>query len=159
MRNQPPAFTPDSVRKYDLKGNRPLIAKQGIARIHCYPAVATFRINEGVTFPLVGDLVNVSKANHWFPSTRPERPRMSEKYTKYQQNIIRNFYENRDQIAVQKLQELVTELYLAEGKKRQKLWEQAEKHLGKIGLPKSQIDHLLENDDPSLLAKCIDKKF
>ena len=45
-------------------------------------------------------------------------------YSKYQQNIIKNYYENRDAIALQRVQELVTELYLSEGKKRQRHWEQ-----------------------------------
>ena len=34
--------------------------------------------------------------------------------TRYQEKVIRNFYQNRDAIAVQRLQELVSDLYLAE---------------------------------------------
>ena len=37
-------------------------------------------------------------------------------YSKFQQNIIKNYYENRDAIALQRVQELVTELYLSEGR-------------------------------------------
>ncbi len=43
-------------------------------------------------------------------------------YTAHQQKIIKRFYENRDSIALQRAQELVTELYLTEGKKREKVW-------------------------------------
>ena len=55
-------------------------------------------------------------------------------YSKHQQNIIKNYYENRDAIALQRVQELVTELYLSEGKKRQRYWEQVKLHLAKLGL-------------------------
>ena len=41
--------------------------------------------------------------------------------SKYQQNIIRNYYDNRENISLQRAQEIVTELYLSEGKKRQKV--------------------------------------
>ena len=61
-------------------------------------------------------------------------------YSKHQQNIIKNYYENRDAIALQRVQELVTELYLSEGKKRQRYWEQMQLHLAKLGLQEAQID-------------------
>ena len=41
-------------------------------------------------------------------------------FSKYQQKVVRNYYENRDTIALQRVQELVTELYLTTGKKRAK---------------------------------------
>ena len=41
-------------------------------------------------------------------------------YTKHQKNIIDNYYKNLDSIMLQKLQELVTELYLAESDSK---WE------------------------------------
>ena len=54
-------------------------------------------------------------------------------HSKYQQKIIRNYYENRENIALQRAQEIVTELYLSEGKKRQKYWKNLETHLLKLG--------------------------
>ncbi|GIW98984.1 MAG: hypothetical protein KatS3mg111_2317 [Pirellulaceae bacterium] len=80
-------------------------------------------------------------------------------YTKYQQNVIRRYYENRDAIALQRAQEQVTELYLAEGKKRQRVWESLEKNLEKLGVPASQIQHLRQQDDPALVAKLISSKL
>ncbi|MCU0960199.1 MAG: hypothetical protein MUF48_08850 [Pirellulaceae bacterium] len=77
------------------------------------------------------------------------------KYSKHQQNIIRNYYENRDAIALQRVQELVTELYLAEGKKRQRYWEQIQPHLAKLGVPASQIAHLVKQDKPELVARLV----
>src|SRR5262245_9572903 len=36
---------------------------------------------------------------------------MDKKFTKHQQKIIKNYYENREAISLQRLSELVTELY------------------------------------------------
>lgn len=77
--------------------------------------------------------------------------------SKYQQNIIRNYYENRENIAIQRLQELVSELYLSEGKKRQKHWQHIATHLSKMGVKQATIDHLVESDDPQQVAKLITK--
>jgi hypothetical protein len=41
--------------------------------------------------------------------------------SRYQEKIIKNYYQNRENIAVQRVQELITDLYLAEGKKREKV--------------------------------------
>ncbi len=78
------------------------------------------------------------------------------KFSKHQQNIIRNYYENRDAIALQRVQELVTELYLAEGKKRRKYWEQIQPHLAALGVPTSQIEHLVQQDKPELVARLVE---
>ena len=77
------------------------------------------------------------------------------KYSKHQQRIIKNYYENRDSIALQRVQELVTELYLAEGKKRERHWKSLATHLEKLGVKKEHIDHLIEQDDPALVANLV----
>lgn len=77
---------------------------------------------------------------------------MSGNHTKYQQNIIRNYYQNREGIALQRLQELVTELYLSEGKQRAKHWKSIAGHLEKLGVAKKTIDHLVSEDNPELVA-------
>ena len=85
---------------------------------------------------------------------------MSEKnYSKFQQNVIRRYYENADAIGLQRAQELVTELYLAEGKKREKVWDSLAKNLAKAGVPASQIEHLREKDDPALVAQLLTGKI
>jgi hypothetical protein len=81
-----------------------------------------------------------------------------ENYSRYQQNIIKRFYDNRDSIALQRAQELVTELYLTEGKKREKIWDSLEKNLEKIGIPADQIAHLRKQDNPELVANLITQK-
>jgi len=80
---------------------------------------------------------------------------MLEDYTRHQQGIIKRYYKNQDAIQLQKLSEQVTELYLAEGKKRQKLWSTVAGALQKLELPRDRIDHLLEQDNPALLAELV----
>ncbi len=77
--------------------------------------------------------------------------------SKYQQNVIRNYYENRDAISLQRAQELVTELYLSEGKKRAKYWETLVGHLEKLGVKPATIKHLVQQDDPQLVAQLVQK--
>jgi hypothetical protein len=72
--------------------------------------------------------------------------------TKYQQSIVKNYYENLDTALVQRLGEQVTDLYLAEGKKRAKLWESVAKSLVKVGVPQKRIDHVVGSDDARQLA-------
>ncbi len=81
-----------------------------------------------------------------------------ENYSKYQQKVIKGFYNNRDAIAFQRAQELVTELYLTEGKKREKVWETLAKNLEKLGVPVDQIAHLRAQDKPELVANLITEK-
>jgi hypothetical protein len=80
-------------------------------------------------------------------------------HSRYQQNIIKNYYQNRDDIMWQRLSELVTELYLAEGKKRKQLWKRAAAALEKMGVKPDRIDHLVTSDNPQLLAKFVEKKM
>jgi hypothetical protein len=73
-------------------------------------------------------------------------------YTPHQQKIIKRYYENFDGIKHQRLSELATDLYLAEGKKRDRLWVQVEQTLRKLEFPESRIAHLMEKRDPALLV-------
>lgn len=82
----------------------------------------------------------------------------SDNYSKYQQGVIKRYYDNIDSIGLQRAQELVTELYLTEGKKREKVWDSLAKNLAKAGVPADQIAHLREQDDPELVAKLLTQK-
>ncbi len=77
---------------------------------------------------------------------------MSDKFTPHQQKIIKRYYQNIDKVSLQRLSELVTELYLAEGKKKEKLWLTAASAMQKLEVPQSRIDHLLLKADPVLVA-------
>ena len=78
--------------------------------------------------------------------------------TPYQDKIIKRYYENKDAIMYQKLSEMVTELYLAEGKKRLSIWKRAAKALENMGVPADKAAQLAAKDDPVLLAKFLEKK-
>lgn len=82
---------------------------------------------------------------------------MDNKYTKHQQKIIKNYYDNREAISLQRLSELVTELYLAEGKGRERQWKYIVGVLEKLGLPEARIEHLRKKDDPRMLAKLVEE--
>ena len=75
-------------------------------------------------------------------------------YTKHQQDIIRNYYENRDAIALQRLGELVTELYLAETEaKKKKLWERVEKAMAQLKVAPAIASHIIQKKDVEVLAR------
>lgn len=77
--------------------------------------------------------------------------------SKYQQSVIRNYYDNRENISLQRAQEIITELYLSEGKKRQKYWKSLEGHLQKLDVKQQVIDRLVSADDPQMAAKLVEK--
>jgi hypothetical protein len=77
--------------------------------------------------------------------------------SKYQQQIIKNYYKNQDAISLQRLSELVTNLYLAEGKARAREWKHIVATLEKLKIPQKRIDHLVSKDDPTLLAKLVEE--
>jgi hypothetical protein len=76
-------------------------------------------------------------------------------YTPYQRKIIDRYYKNFDAIKFQRLSELATELYLAEGKKRDRLWEQVADNLRKLEFPEPRISFLLQKRDPALVVECL----
>lgn len=79
------------------------------------------------------------------------------KFSKHQQRVIKNYYDNVEAISLQRLSELVTDLYLAEGKKRQQHWKQIIGALKKLDVKQSRIDHLVEMDDPALVARLVEE--
>ena len=78
-----------------------------------------------------------------------------ENFSSHQQKIIKRYYENIDQISLQRLSELVADLYLSSGKKRDKLWETAAAAMQKMKLPQDRIDHVLAKKDPEVLARLV----
>ena len=77
--------------------------------------------------------------------------------SKYQEKIIKNYSQNKDAIGLQRLSELVTELYLAEGKARARQWKNVVGALEKLKIPQTRIDHLVKQDNPALLAKLVEE--
>jgi len=80
---------------------------------------------------------------------------MPQDFSPHQQKIIKRYYNNLDTIQLQRLAELVGELYLSEGKKREKTWKAVGECLEKLGLPQSRIDHLMQQRKPELVAEVV----
>jgi len=78
-----------------------------------------------------------------------------ENFTRHQQGIINRFYQNADSIQLERLSELVTDLYLSEGKKRDKLWQTATALMEKLGVPASRAAHIAAEAKPELLATLV----
>lgn len=81
-------------------------------------------------------------------------------YTPYQKGIIKRYYENKENLAHQKLGELVSDLYLEESpKKIGRLWAQIETALANAGTDKKQIAKLVKGKDIQALAAYINEVF
>lgn len=76
-------------------------------------------------------------------------------YTAHQQKIIKRYYDNLDTIALQRLADLVGELYLASGKKKEKAWESAAKTMEKLEVSAARIEHLVKSQKPELVAELV----
>ncbi len=74
------------------------------------------------------------------------------KRSAYQQRVIRNYYNNQDAIMLQRLGDLITDLYLAEGKSRVRLWKRVATTLEKLGVSGPKVQRLVQSDNPSLVA-------
>ncbi len=77
------------------------------------------------------------------------------KRSSHQQRVIRDYYKNRDAIMLQRLGELVTDLYLAEGKSRARLWTRVAGALENLEVPSRRIEHIVNSDNPTLVANLI----
>ena len=78
-------------------------------------------------------------------------------YSSYQRDVISRYYENLDGIMLTKLQELVSQLYLADSEaKRNRLWEKARKMMLKLKVKPAIIEHIMQKKDVSVLAKNIE---
>ena len=78
-------------------------------------------------------------------------------FSKHQQKIIRNYYDNQDTILLQKLGEHITELFLSEGKARERRWKKIVAALEKLKVPASRIEHLRKTDNPALVATLLEE--
>ena len=76
-------------------------------------------------------------------------------FSAHQQKIIKRYYNNLDTILLQKLAETVTDLYLAEGKKVEKLWKSAVGAMQKLEVPQQRIDLLVKSQNLEQLAKLV----
>jgi len=86
---------------------------------------------------------------------------MNEKgYTKYQQKIIKNFYDNKDIRLVQKLGELVSNLYLETSEKKIETgWKKIKKMLTDLKVHPGEVEYLTKDKTLSLISKKLDEIF
>ncbi len=75
-------------------------------------------------------------------------------YTEHQQRIISKYYNQLDTLMLQKLQELVGELYLADtDAKRKRLWQRVEKAMHNLQIPADLVEHIMAKKDVETLAR------
>ncbi len=75
-------------------------------------------------------------------------------FSQYQKSVISDYYNNLDTIMLEKLGELVTELYLTDTQtKKDRLWQRAQAAMVKLKVPPAIIDHIMERKDVEVLAK------
>lgn len=74
-------------------------------------------------------------------------------HTPYQKKIIRRYYDRREQLMLEKLGELVGELYLADADaKRERLWQRVAAAMTNLQVPESLAAHILASRKPEVLA-------
>ena len=74
--------------------------------------------------------------------------------SKYQDGVISRYYDNLDTIMLQKLGEMVTELYLADTKaKEDRLWQRTHKAMIKLKVTPAIIEHIMKTKSVEILAK------
>jgi len=83
--------------------------------------------------------------------------------SKHQRKIVDRYYQHRDTIALSKLGEIVSELYLAESDAaRQRLWNRASKALDNLVkeevVTAAQRDRVMAAKDPAALAELVNAK-
>lgn len=75
-------------------------------------------------------------------------------HSKYQKDVVSRYYENLDSIMLQKLQEMITDLYLAETQTKQKqLWQRVQKAMVKLKIHPQIIEHIMQKQNVEILAK------
>ncbi len=77
------------------------------------------------------------------------------KRSNYQDRVIRRYYQNQDQILIQRLGDLITDLYLAEGTNRVRLWKRTVEILEKLKVPNDRVQHVFQSDNPALVAEVL----
>ncbi len=77
-------------------------------------------------------------------------------YSAYQKGVIKRYYEHRDSIAVQKLAEILSNLWLEKSKtKVTQLWESAYHEMQKAGVPINKACVIVEDRDLEAFGKVV----
>lgn len=74
-------------------------------------------------------------------------------FTPHQKKIISRYYDNREQIMLTRLQEIVTELYLADSEAKQaRLWKRAEAAMKSLKIAAPAVARLMDQKKVEALA-------
>lgn len=86
---------------------------------------------------------------------------MAKDYTPHQRKLIQSYYRHRDAIDVQRLQEIVTEIFLARGAKAlERQWGRAAEVLQRAkDLPAQDVERILRERDVEALAALAGQRF
>jgi len=77
-------------------------------------------------------------------------------HSRHQKKIIQRYYEHRDDIALARLAEIVSELYLVESdRKRDQLWKRVEQAMTAMKVPPATMARILKRREPETLARYI----
>jgi hypothetical protein len=74
-------------------------------------------------------------------------------FTPHQKKIVDRYYDHRDQIMLDKLSQLVSELYLADSdKRRDLLWKRVASAMKNLKIDEPLSAHILNKRSPEILA-------
>ena len=77
-------------------------------------------------------------------------------YSPYQKGVIKRYYEHRDSLALQKLGEIVSDLYLATSETAiARAWKSAHKQLLAAGVHQHQAESIVTDRDLGALARLL----
>lgn len=78
--------------------------------------------------------------------------------TNYQKGIVNRYYEHHGTIKLTQLQEIVSDLYMADSEKaKDKLWKKADQALSTLEIDKAKAVKIIEARDVKALAEFIGK--
>lgn len=81
-------------------------------------------------------------------------------YTSYQRKVIKNFYNNKDLRLIQKLGELVSNLYLESNeKKRESGWKNIRKMLLDLKVHPHEVEYLTRDKNLAMISKKLSEMF
>ncbi|MCF6147760.1 MAG: hypothetical protein E3K37_03785 [Candidatus Kuenenia sp.] len=81
-------------------------------------------------------------------------------YTQYQKKVIRGFYENKDLRLIQKLGELVSDMYLiTDEKKKESGWKRIKKILIDLKVHTNEVEYLIRDRNLAAISRKIEELF
>ncbi len=81
-------------------------------------------------------------------------------YTQYQKKVIKNFYDNKDLRLIQKLGELVSNLYVETSEKKKETgWKRIKKMLTDLKVHPHEVEYLTKDKNLSMVSKKLSEMF